>query len=472
MESVNQRDGNVWVRLLKNEERNIALEIIRNGLLDELHSKRLIPSYEFQELNDSLVPQLILRVSNVNSPSPHEWTQQMMCDAALLLLEIEEICERFSFTLVDAHFNNVLFQYGKPVMVDFCSFESRTALKGWRASQEYRTEIHRPITLLSKGHSKFVRFSLEKGSVSRNRLWTLSHPILFRLIRLLNIDRRLSEYSERLASASVFNPLQSLLTLSFGYHGLKVEAVLKEKFKSSNRMRRIAFNGIKITASLIRPILLINVRKEKKLLHKLRTRSNAGYWSNYYGDVKSVQNLKLDSRFEVHLDLIEKLGIQSVTDIGGNDGKFVKALIEKRLVSSGTVLDADEAMVDKGRTDALAKELPISFGLVDISALPTPDRVNQGRFDADLVCAFALIHHLCLRYRMSFAHALSNICSVKSRYLMIEFMPYGMSVTPNEVRVPESYSEKYFVEALSQFVCRFERVVLSETRVLYLCEMN
>jgi hypothetical protein len=275
-----------------------------------------------------------------------------------------------------------------------------------------------------------------------------------------------------LASASVFNPLQSLLTLSFGYHELKVGAVLKEKFESSNHMWRIAFYGIKLMASLIRPILLINIRKEKKLLHKLRIRSNSGYWSNYYGNTISVPDLKLDSRFEIHFGLIKKLCIESVTDIGGNDGKFVKSLVEKGIVTSGTVLDADEAMVDKGRMDALEKELPISFGLVDISALPTPDRVDQGRFDADLVCAFAIIHHLCLRYRMSFAHALSNICSIKSKYLMIEYMPYGMSVTPNQVGVPESYSEKYFVEALSQFVCKFERVVLSETRVLYLCEMK
>ena len=52
---------------------------------------------------------------------PREWTFSMLKDAALLVLELNEVTAQFGYQTKDCHGYNVLFQDGKPVYVDFGS---------------------------------------------------------------------------------------------------------------------------------------------------------------------------------------------------------------------------------------------------------------------------------------------------------------------------------------------------------------
>ena len=54
---------------------------------------------------------------------PYEWSFSMLKDAALVLLEVNNIANQFGFELIDTHFNNVVFDRTKPKFFDLGGFD-------------------------------------------------------------------------------------------------------------------------------------------------------------------------------------------------------------------------------------------------------------------------------------------------------------------------------------------------------------
>ena len=471
---MNRRAEDFWERELVGSPMTTVLNAIKSGLLDELFNQGLIPEIEFErtELDGQGIQKLTCRARHIQSPAPHEWTLQMLCDAAIAYIRVLEISSTYGFTLIDAHFNNILFCFGQPLFIDLGSFQE--ALKPtWSASQDYKTEMLRPIQLVNRGYSKFVRMSIEKGSISRDRLWTLSHPLIFRFLEFVGIGKHLVIFRERFATIGVFNVPQALLSYSLGYHRDRTRSFLINRFSGKHNLVRFFLLILNFSGNLIKPILLLDPENEKKNLIRIRNQNSDGYWSNYY-DSETPRSDQGDygDRFSKHLDLIRSRGISSITDLGGNDGRFVRWLVQLGDIQFGFVLDADEAMIDLGRSESLKNGSQISFGLLDLTAQPSPDRIDQDRFESDLVCALGLLHHLCLRYRMSFSHALSNICSFGCEYVMIEFMPDGLSVNPMNSDVPNWYTEANFEIELTAYATIINRVEVEPTRILYFCKIK
>lgn len=468
------RVGDYWERKLVGGPMTTVLNAINNGLLDELFNQGLIPEVEFvrTEFDGKGIQELTCRTRHIQSPSPHEWTLQMLCDAAITYIRVLEVAQTYGFTLIDAHFNNLLFSFGRPLFIDLGSFQE-SSNPTWLASRDYKTEMLRPIQLVNRGYSKFVRLSLEKGSVTRDRLWTLSHSFAFKFLEISGVGKRLLIYRERFATIGVFNVSQALLSYSLGYHRDRTGSFLVKRFPNKSILVRIFLICLNLFGNLAKPILLCNPKREKKKLNRIRNKNAAGFWSNYYSaETDQIELLDQRGRFTKHIEIIKSAEFSSITDLGGNDGRFVRQLVQLKAIEFGFVLDADEAMIDQGRSESLKTGSQISFGLLDLTALPSPDRIDQDRFKSDLVCALGLLHHLCLRYRMSFSHALSNICSFDCDYLMIEFMPYGLSVNDENTDVPSWYTEANFEAELENHATVINKVAVEQTRLLYFCKIK
>jgi len=476
MTTINRRIDEVWEREFTNIEQSLISEARECGLLDALIREELVPEIEFvySSGNVNSCAKLIARVNHIRSPAPHEWTLQMLCDAALVHLRVEEISLKYGFTLVDAHFGNVIFRYGQPLFIDLGSFARSTSKRFWQASQEYISEIRRPIDLCAKGYGRFVHLSIEKGSIARDRLWTLSHPTMFKILKLIKLDNLAVVFRERLALVGVFNLRQGFLSYSMGRGRPETFDVLVRRFPQKNlNFIQILLKLLDLMTAILKPILVINLSREIKKITKIKKSHNYGYWSDYYQGKDTAVDQKWEvERFDTHFKLIRSLNIRSATDMGGNTGGFVAELIRQGLIEFGCVLDSDESVLEIGRSHSIKENIPISFACVDLTTLPSPDRVTPDRFASDLLCALGLIHHMCLRYRMSFHHALSNICSYPFKYLMIEFMPLGLTADGSSSKLPTWYEEKTFEEELIKFVKIIKREKLNKSRVLYLCEAN
>jgi hypothetical protein len=473
MPSRNYQIGNYWYREFQGEDLIDFMDAQQSGLIEVLSNRKLIPHFELL-FTESNVETLTLKVPHIYSPAIHEWTLPMYCEAALLHLEIVEISGDHGFTLIDAHFANVLFKYGKPRFIDFGSLKKSKTNRYWQASREYVTEIGRPIRLIERGYSPFVRGSLERGSVSRDLLWRLSHPIVFRMLRPLGVSSTIVKYRERLALIGVHNFLQAVLTYSLSSQvDRNFESIIQYRVpklaRYLDRFRFIMPRVLQISCSL----LALNLKKEKLKLEEIQQRLSSGYWTEYYKDSLVDGDIDLrEQRFRVHLECLKDLKVVSVTDIGGNDGTFILWLLEQGIIESGIVLDSDEVSLERGRRFTTKRNLPVSFGLVDITSQPAPDRVDATRYSSDLVCALGLFHHLCLRFRLSFEHALRNILAIPSAFLMVEFMPRGLVKGSEENILPDWYNLQNFEQSLKNFVTIISRVEADSSRVLYVCKRN
>ena len=146
-------------RSLIGEERRHFMNAVSIGLFDELIRRKLVPEHEILDLaSDQMTT---ITTHKIVSAMPCEWTIEMMIEAAICTLNVQIVASQFGFALRDAHFQNVLFDNGNALFIDFDSFIPCVSTSRWVASGEYKTEIRRPLTLALGGHESIIRKILE-----------------------------------------------------------------------------------------------------------------------------------------------------------------------------------------------------------------------------------------------------------------------------------------------------------------------
>ncbi len=219
------------------------------------------------------------------------------------------------------------------------------------------------------------------------------------------------------------------------------------------------------------------------------------FWTNYEQaelEVRSVrqtlqsfnksefQENSLAERDKVIFELLSVLNHNSLIDLGCNTGKFsiYAALLGYQVLG----LDTNETVVDSLFSFAKANSLPISANL----GSATSDQFVNLSFEADVVLALAVTHHLLLGQFSPAAQEpekLENVCRTiakKTRKVaLVEFMPLGMGSAVNQFvpspnPLPIWYSEDNFRRSLAQFFASVEKIeypgVVGRTRVLFFCE--
>ena len=188
----------------------------------------------------------------------------------------------------------------------------------------------------------------------------------------------------------------------------------------------------------------------RAILDGLDLKAQKGFWSGYRnaealesawrGDLLKPGN---DNRFAQVVTLAKNCDVDSFVDIGCNDGIF--SLLCAREGMRGLGIDLDEDSINKMYAfakDHPAPDLAISYGgFMDV----------EGRHP--LVLVLALVHHLVLSQKLTFAQIAAKLATLSSAHVITEFMPDGLGGTPMNPRphpdpLPDGYTLEEFLKAL------------------------
>ncbi len=402
----------------------------------------------------------------IYSPAPCEWTLGMVIDAAMCILKIQEISRKCGYQLLDAHLHNVVFDGYRPLFVDFGSFKKTSKSDRWAASGEYRTEIKVPIEIISKGMGSIIRKSLEHNNqLSRDGLWRIRYPIMWKMVCSLKMQRWLIMQRERLALVGIYNLSNAILHASNS-----TIAQLRRKLPTGISDKKFMVYLVRAASKILGPLLEVRPAVEIKKLEKKRKLIRKNYWTDYYSVLENSATEEDLDRFNLISEKIKNLGIKSVTDLGGNNGLFIRRLLVDGIIDDGKVIDADEGAIESGRS--LLKDLTGKYvlGLVDLSEPLRPKNWLENRFISECAVALAITHHLTLRYRLTFEEIIAMISRYCEKYIFVEFMPMGLWNGSSAPEIPEWYSEVQFIVGFEAHFRLIERVTLRQNRILFIGE--
>ena len=131
---------------------------IKSGLYKKLIDEGLLLSFEESldlEINSKDVYKIV-KQERINFISyPYEWSFDMIKDAAITTLKIQEISMEHGMSLKDASSYNIQFHKGKPIFIDITSFEMFEE-KPWIAYRQFCEHFLGTLALMAK---KDVRLS-------------------------------------------------------------------------------------------------------------------------------------------------------------------------------------------------------------------------------------------------------------------------------------------------------------------------
>ena len=452
-------------RNLDGDDRENLLVAKKSGLIDALNKTQLLPMLQF---DDNQATQVLTVVREfINSAPPCEWTQGMFIDAAICTLKVQQVASEFGFALRDAHFQNVVFSGSQPIFIDLNSFVPSGSADRWAASGEYRSEIKRPLKLIQLGRFSIVcNILLRPERLPRERLWTIQYPNIYRLCRLVKLDKWLVNLRERLALIGIFNCQNLLIHIS---NSSLNEFVIRSK--QLRQMQRWQAFIVKSFAGLIASKIEVKPQREISRLEKSLSAKDSGYWSNYYEKSQHWSKNEDISRFEQIQKLIIELNPTSITDIGGNNGKFINSVENSQKCIKKVLIDADEISIEFARRNIRDDDPTHTFGVVDVAYPSLSNNGSSERYVSECACALALTHHLVLRYRLTFDEAVERLKAYTTKYLLVEFMPLGLWDGNSSPPVPNWYNQENFVKALSKHFLILQTHYLNSNRVLIVAQV-
>lgn len=418
--------------------------LMQSGLYQELTQKGLLIEHQEIQIDteDPKVYKLLYPTQIPFKSYPFEWSYTQWRKATLAYLRINHIALKYGMILKDATPYNFYLIVGKAVMFDTSSFMFFKQNDKWIAYRQFCEEFLSPVALM-----RFNGGGWSKLTIANLRGMPLSFvskqlPIKswINLTTLLHIHLH-SKYSGNNESKEIENKKNKGFTL--------------EKIKS---LQKMIFNTI---SKWEKPHQFVN------------------HWSNYYeNDIESQEYLK-DKEVTIR-KWLEIIKPKSVLDLGANTGKFsfIAAEYSERVIS----LEEDENCVDEIEEKISIKNKNI-FTLIGNVAEPFPTIgfLNSGtessyqRGCSDMVLGLALVHHLHISNRLTFAQISLIFANFSNGFLIVEFIPIndnkvqkiikGKSFNLNE------YNENHFIKEFSNLFIIRETVSLNDTaRRLFLLE--
>jgi hypothetical protein len=453
-------------RYLTGPDRDHLLLAKSRGLIEALSDANLIPETEF--FDDELSQILTVTTENFLTAPTCEWTFGMFIDAAICTLKVQQLATKYGFTLRDAHYQNVVYNCSVPVFIDMNSFVKSDQKRRWVASGEYRTEIRRPLRIIMGGHFSIVRKILQNPeTLPRERLWTIQYPILFRILKITNLDNWIIKAREQLALIGVFNFQNAVINAANLSNDEFI--VIANKLLQITKWKAIV---LKLVANLFSVEFEIKPDKEIARLNKWAAKSNDGYWSNYYND-SIDQDISDDiMRLKRIHDLVIDLKPSSITDVGGNNGKFIDLFEQDSRISKKVLIDSDEKSIEFARKNNKFGGSKFVIGVVDVAHPALSYYGVNSRYVSECACALALTHHLVLRFRLTFDEVVERLKTYTSKYLLVEFMPLGLWDGSSAPPVPDWYNESNFATALGVHFSIRETLTLNDNRVLFIAELK
>jgi hypothetical protein len=420
-----------------------VLGLFSSGFIDALISRQLLPSTKITDLHFGNFELVLEHEKIAPQINQFEWTFSMLKSAALLVLEVRSLAEKFGYGMKDCHTQNVMFKGSAPIYVDLGSFVSDPLpMQSYNVYLECLSEYYWPLISWANGNSIMAKLFLSpqlasESFINKARCFFLNKSYLFRLL-----PTAVEKY---------------YIKINLKYIYLLI------------RQENIKFFNIKIC---LKNWLFKSLQKNIK---RMTLKTQHSPWIDYQNN-SDFSHI----RYQLIIDTISQhcSNSESVVDVAGNQGKFILKLIQSTQLKKGINLDLDENAIDIGflllNQDAI--KYNISFVHADFMSpygwSNEPD--IYGRFKSDIAICMALTHHLLLTQRYSLKQIMANLHAITNKFLFVEFMPKGLWDLDSGVSydLPDDYSIDSFKEAVEQyFSVEFVRET-AENRVLFFCRKN
>lgn len=415
--------------------------LMQSGLYDEAVRQGLLIPHREVPLKPFCPPETyrLLQLTRVPFISyPYEWCFSQMKDAALTVIQLQQLAMEYGMTLKDAPAYNIQFLKGRPIWIDTLSFEKYDRLSPWAAYQQFCQHFLAPLSLMA---------------------WSD-----FRLIHLMksNID------GIPLSLASSLLPARTWLNSGILFH-VHLHARSQRKNTTIDdkiRNRTISQNQI----------LGLLDHLESTIQH-LSLKKPESIWVDYYNDNNYTQESEKEKEHLV-LEYLLSLEPGVLWDFGGNIGNFSHIAAENGFEC--ILFDNDPGCIERCYTEIKksGKEhvLPLYMDLSNPS--PGIGWRNEERtallkrHKPDTILALALIHHLAIGNNVPLEE-LARFFGEMCNHLIIEFVPKSDDQVQRLLLVRQDIFSEYTKETFERefsryFVIKRRDTIKNSERILYL----
>ena len=414
-----------------------------SGLYDRLVTDGLLVSHAEVNRSHAASPDAyrVIRPDYVPFVSyPYEWGFQMLKDAALATLRIQELALDHGMSLRDATAYNLTFHRGRPLFLDTTSFEILPEGRPWIAYRQFCQHFVAPLALMSLRDPRLGKLS---------RLFIDGVP--------LDLASELLPPRARTKAGLVMH--LRMHAKSQRRHERDENATGKERSFSENALRGL-------------------IESLRKTIERLEPPKGDSAWGDYYAEADHYSPIAAEQKASLLSGWIDEVAPRSVWDLGANTGRFAR--LASRCGIDTLALDVDPFCVDEAYRTARAENDEHLLPLVQDLTNPSTgigwggmERASlEDRGPADLVLALALIHHLAIANNVPLQSVL-DLISRFGRWAIVEFVPKSDPKVQLLLQAREDVFTEYTVQRFEADAEEHFRIVHREQvgdsgRTLYL----
>ena len=460
-------DNNTVFRYILEEYAEQIKALFKSGLIDRLVAKGLLQPGKLQETGITGYPLVIEHPFIHRISYPFEWPALALKEVALAILEIEEIANRYGYTLYDPHPFNTVIQNGYPVYLDYGSFTPIAGTPIWHGYEKaFRDSILFPLELYQKKLNYIARLILReivsnKLDRSTRRLAGIKfqRSLLDKLIIVISNRGKIT--SDKLLYRLAIAGIDKILRNKFLKNVLesatyKVRPTIKDD-NITGMAKETDARYLKALGS--RANFLKRLRRK---VESLEVSAGSSHWSAYYKNIIGTKppwerptDLWTTKESNFH-EIMCKLNPETALDIGTNTGWFSLMLAHNG--ASVISFDRDEESINQLYSYIRRENVNILPLVMDIRQ-PTPTyELNIGtisaateRFKCELVMALGIIHHMVHNQGVSLEHLVHMLSRFTWKYLLIEFVPANDAWAELPSFSEESWNIQVFKKAFSKY---------------------
>lgn len=449
-------DHDKFYRGISSKYIDSTLEIIKSGLLEELINNKLFPETVVSD-KKILGYDLVLEHKKIEPITyPFEWSPEMLRQAGLAMLEVNDICGKYGYELKDAQPYNIVYEYNKCLFVDFGSIEKiphSGSLTHFKATSEFLMSYYYPLYLYSTGAKGYYNNAFLKVEQ------IISHTDFY-LYRSFFI---------RMLPMKLLNKLELYYTYYIHIYNITDEKIDE---KCSGFVAKIIFF---MKSNSLFPF---SGRTSKYLKNKITglDLSLKTQWGEYHKDSGMISDAGEPiptKRLGLVLEWVKKYKPYSVLELAGNQGALSKEIEKIADVKYIICSDYDHQAIDslystiKNRNDCKILPVLMNFIFPVSNSFTNPPEV---RLKSELVIALAVTHHLILTQNIRLDFIIETLFRFTEKYLIIEFMPLGLHNGVSAPPLPDWYTKDWFIEGLEKKFSIISEIKIEENRVVFMAK--
>ena len=372
------------------------------------------------------------------------WTFNMLKDAALLTLNIQEELLSEGFSLKDASVFNVQYINSQPIFIDLGSIVYASTEIFWSGYRQFIEMFLNPLTISSSLQINLQDFYMytTRGINSETTWKMLKLKDKIKFNNLINIKLQINRKKTKVNRAIIDKELEVA--------GFTVELRIKQ------------------------------IKKLKKIIMKLDAPLMNTVWTDY-SKREHYESPEIQTKKEFIEIAFAQKKYKTIVDWGCNDGLFSEYIVLKRPSVKCIALDFDPQVIDKLYLHSKENNLMILPLVFDISNPPVDygfENLERQNFiklmKVELNLAYALVHHLFISENIPWNKIIGLY--VNKGDLIIEFpLPEDEKVIEllNRKKNPKEFIDEYNVENFEDELKKHFEIIKKtklNSRILYYCK--